>query len=245
MIGYIILSLFVIILSWTTFNLTRKVERLETWIEEYAQRVIDTQKTLKEIDNKGNFEADDEVTIYVHLSSFYDAFYDIGVNNLTPEYVQDTSIDSENEFDIATETPTVFETQYNQVQPKSGDVFVLTEYGKGRPGNRSGKQWEGTEILDEDIAKTNPLGGHYVWIIKGKRFDYSFEPGLSAENGSQQVFDNAYNGILSGGTQTSSSGKKYNEQDAANNPLLSINDVSREIIFDMPNNDNTNVYGTY
>ena len=195
--------------------------------------------------SKFGFEADDEVTIYVHLSSFYDAFYDIGVNNLSPEYVQETSIDSENEFDIATETPTVFETQYNQVQPKSGDVFVLTEYGKGRPGNRSGKQFEVTEILDEDIAKTNPLGGHYVWIIKGKRFDYSFEPGLSAENGSQQVFDNAYNGILSGGTQPPSPGKKYNEQDAANKPLLSINDVSREIIFDMPKNDNTDVYGTY
>ena len=63
MIGYIILSLFVIILSWTTFNLTRKVERLETWIESYAQRVIDTQDTLKEIDDKGSFEADDEIGV--------------------------------------------------------------------------------------------------------------------------------------------------------------------------------------
>jgi len=63
MIGYIILSLFIIILSWTTFNLTRKVERLETWIEDYAQRVISTQETLKIIDDKGNFEADDEVGV--------------------------------------------------------------------------------------------------------------------------------------------------------------------------------------
>ena len=63
MIGYIILSLFVIILSWTTFNLTRKVERLETWIEDYAQRVINTQETLKVIDQKGDFEADDEVGV--------------------------------------------------------------------------------------------------------------------------------------------------------------------------------------
>ena len=63
MIGYIILSLFVIILSWTTFNLTRKVERLETWIEDYAQRIISTQETLKIIDDKGNFEADDEVGV--------------------------------------------------------------------------------------------------------------------------------------------------------------------------------------
>ena len=63
MIGYIILSLFVITLGWTTFNLTRKVERLESWVEDYAQRVIRTQQTLKEIDNRGNFEADDEVGV--------------------------------------------------------------------------------------------------------------------------------------------------------------------------------------
>ena len=63
MIGYIILSLFVITLGWTTFNLTRKVERLETWVENYAQRIISTQETLKIIDDKGNFEADDEVGV--------------------------------------------------------------------------------------------------------------------------------------------------------------------------------------
>jgi molybdenum-dependent DNA-binding transcriptional regulator ModE len=63
MILEIILGLFVITLGWTTFNLTRKVERLETWIESYAQRVIDTQDTLKEIDDKGSFEADDEIGV--------------------------------------------------------------------------------------------------------------------------------------------------------------------------------------
>ena len=63
MIGYIILSLFVITLGWTTFNLTRKAERLETWIEDYAQRVQDTQQVLDELDNKGTFEADDEIGV--------------------------------------------------------------------------------------------------------------------------------------------------------------------------------------
>ena len=63
MILEIILGLLVITLGWTTFNLTRKVERLETWIESYAQRVIDTQETLKEIDDKGSFEADDEIGV--------------------------------------------------------------------------------------------------------------------------------------------------------------------------------------
>jgi len=63
MIGYIILSLIVITLGWTTFNLTKKVERLETWIEGYVNRINETQSTLNEIDAKGNFEADDEVGV--------------------------------------------------------------------------------------------------------------------------------------------------------------------------------------
>ena len=63
MIGYILLSLVIITLGWTTFNLTRKVERLETWIEDYAQRIQDTQQVLKEIDSKGTFEADDEIGV--------------------------------------------------------------------------------------------------------------------------------------------------------------------------------------
>ena len=67
MIGYILLSLVIITLGWTTFNLTRKVERLETWIENYAQRIQDTQDVLKEIDSKGSFEADDEIGVVFTL----------------------------------------------------------------------------------------------------------------------------------------------------------------------------------
>ena len=63
MIGYIILSLIVMTLGWTTFNLIRKVERLETWIEGYVDRINETQSTLKEIDDKGTFEADDEIGV--------------------------------------------------------------------------------------------------------------------------------------------------------------------------------------
>jgi len=64
MIYFLILFiLLTLVESYVIFNLTRKVERLETWIEDYAQRIIDTQATLKQIDDKGNFEADDEVGI--------------------------------------------------------------------------------------------------------------------------------------------------------------------------------------
>ena len=63
MILEIVLGLIIIMFSWTTFNLTRKVERLETWVEDYAQRIQDTQQVLKEIDSKGTFEADDEIGV--------------------------------------------------------------------------------------------------------------------------------------------------------------------------------------
>ena len=63
MIGYILLSMIVVMLGWTTFNLTRKTERLESWIEDYAQRIQDTKQVLDELDNKGTFQADDEIGV--------------------------------------------------------------------------------------------------------------------------------------------------------------------------------------
>ena len=81
MIGYILLSIIIIILGWTTFNLTRKVERLETWIEDYAQRIQDTQQVLKEIDSKGTFEADDEIGVI--FSSIKEAVDEL--NEITEE----------------------------------------------------------------------------------------------------------------------------------------------------------------
>ena len=63
MIVEIILGCLSITFAYTSFNLFRKVERLETWIEGYVERINETQSTLKEIDEKGNFEADDEIGV--------------------------------------------------------------------------------------------------------------------------------------------------------------------------------------
>jgi hypothetical protein len=81
-------------------------------------------------------------------------------------------------------------------EPKSGDVFKLTEYGLDRPGDRDGKLFEITERVDEDNSTMNPLMGHYVWQIKAKRADYTFEQGLSAEKKSDQVTDGSFAGRL-------------------------------------------------
>ena len=63
MIGYILLVLVVLVEGYVIWNLTEKTERLEDWIEEYAERIIKTQETLNQVDDKGNFEADDEVGV--------------------------------------------------------------------------------------------------------------------------------------------------------------------------------------
>lgn len=87
-------------------------------------------------------------------------------------------------------------------EPKSGDLFKMTEYGNDRPGGRAGNFYEITQRLDQDIAQINPLAGHYVWLIKAKRFEYSFEPGLSGgETVNAQVYDDTLAAGVSGATK--------------------------------------------
>jgi len=165
------------------------------------------------------FESDDDITAYVHISSFYDTFYTLS---------------------------SVYNNQYGLIEPKAGDIFQLSEYGDDRPGNRQAKYFEITEKLDQDISQMNQLGGHYVFLIKAKRLDYSFEPNIpfnsSSNNlsavGNDQVYESNFAGILSGGSNPASQDKKsnYNEYD--------INTVSKEDVFDM-NQNNDDVYGDY
>ena len=66
-----ILSVLVVILGFTTFNLMRKNEKQEDILSEYLNyldnlsRTIEiSEKKLKEIDNKGTFSSDDEVGFF-------------------------------------------------------------------------------------------------------------------------------------------------------------------------------------
>ncbi len=61
MIVEIILGLFVLIEGYVIWNLFRKTELLETWVETFTRRIQRVQDDLKEIDSTGHFEADDEV----------------------------------------------------------------------------------------------------------------------------------------------------------------------------------------
>ena len=50
-----------IIESYVVWNLLNKVELLETWVEDFSDRVAGTWEEIKTIDSTGHFESDDEV----------------------------------------------------------------------------------------------------------------------------------------------------------------------------------------
>ena len=61
MIIEIILGLLVLAEGYVIWNLTRKTELLETWVENFSDRITQVQRELKDIDSTGHFESDDEI----------------------------------------------------------------------------------------------------------------------------------------------------------------------------------------
>ena len=71
----VVLGLLVLIEGYVIWNLTRKTELLETWIENFSDRVSQVQSDLNDIDSTGHFESDDEI------GSIFDSIKDI-INDL-------------------------------------------------------------------------------------------------------------------------------------------------------------------
>ena len=121
-------------------------------------------------------------------------------------------------------------------EPKAGDVFNMVEYGMDRPGGRGGNNYEITQRLDQDIAQINPLAGHYVWMIKAKRFEYSFEPNIPDEKVNNQVFEDK-TVTTSDGLPVSGASKTYS---------YNVDAAQRTNVFDYTQtNGNDSVYGGY
>jgi hypothetical protein len=159
--------------------------------------------------SKFGFASDDELTGYLHINTF-----------------------------TTTMSSLVDYASFNQViEPKSGDVIELTALGCDRPNGRGSKWFEITERVDQDIAALNPLLGHYVYRVRAKRYEHSFEPGLSGERENQQVYESSVSGIISSTTSSvsASEAKSYN---------FDINIESKKTVADMSVN-NTDIYGSY
>ena len=71
----VVLGLLVLAEGYVIWNLTRKTELLETWIEDFSDRIAQVQQELSDIDSTGHFESDDEI------GSIFDSIKDI-INDL-------------------------------------------------------------------------------------------------------------------------------------------------------------------
>ena len=79
-----VLGLLVLAEGYVIWNLTRKTELLETWIENFSDKVSQVQDDLTAIDSTGHFESDDEV------GTIFDSIKDI-INDLN-DFVEKESI---------------------------------------------------------------------------------------------------------------------------------------------------------
>lgn len=61
MIIEILLGLFVLVEGYIIWNLLKKTELLESWTENFTDRVNQVQNELNDIDDRGHFESDDEI----------------------------------------------------------------------------------------------------------------------------------------------------------------------------------------
>ena len=61
MIIEVVLGLLVLVEGYVIWNLTRKTELLETWVENFSDKISRVQQELSDIDSTGHFESDDEI----------------------------------------------------------------------------------------------------------------------------------------------------------------------------------------
>jgi hypothetical protein len=126
-------------------------------------------------------------------------------------------------------------------EPKAGDLIELKEYGGfgDRPGGRGAPVYEITERDDQALNQSgNALMGHYIWVIKCKRWEYSYEPGTKAEPLNTQISDGANSGEygrLEGGDNPPEITKPYTPSPT--------DEASK--IFDYTQNDYSAPYGNY
>jgi len=180
--------------------------------------------------SKFGFDPGDEFTGYVHIDTFSDVLsantYYVPTNQgLLSSALSGSGFDSS------------VISELSSIEPKAGDLVQVTPLGCDRPGQRGAKVYEITEKMDEDVSALNPVLGHYVFRIRAKRFDFSFQAEAPRERVDSNIFENSFSGTLS----TQLSGDEVSRDKGY---TWDIDDESKETVFDMSTN-NTDIYGDY
>lgn len=186
--------------------------------QEYADPIeivglVELQENAVSLSKYG-FVTDDSITLYLHIQTYTDTFEPLGIYQ---------------------------EVNQKYIAPKAGDIFELYEFGKTRPLGLGGKKFIVTERTDQDVGiNINQLAGHYVWVVKAKRYDPSYEPNVDEEPESYQIFDEDYTGRIVDNVELKeqpSEQKQYNYSVEEEN-TRNVFDYIKQLI-------DTSVYGTY
>jgi len=96
-IEIVVLGLVVLIEGYIIWNLTRKTELLETWIENFGDKVSQVQSDLNDIDSTGHFESDDEIgSIFDSIKDIISDLNDFTESEEISEQDRNTSKEKEN-----------------------------------------------------------------------------------------------------------------------------------------------------
>jgi len=196
-----------------------------------------------------------EVTYYTHGYSLSSHFYLYGEDPTTPflsagPVIMLTDITNDaimlSKFGIMADcdmTCILHLSSFQEVfgtyrEPKAGDLIEMAEYGGfgDRPGGRGAPVYEITERDDQNLQfNANQLMGHYVWVIKCKRWEYSSEPGAPREPLNIQFNDDEEYGREAGGANPEELVQPYEQS----------NDKTAECIIDENATDRSEIYGYY
>ena len=196
-----------------------------------------------------------EVTYYTHGYSLSSHFYLYGEDPTTPflsagPVIMLTDITNDaimlSKFGIMADcdmTCILHLSSFQEVfgtyrEPKAGDLIEMAEYGGfgDRPGGRGAPVYEITERDDQNLQfNANQLMGHYVWVIKCKRWEYSSEPGAPREPLNIQFNDDEEYGREAGGANPEELVQPYEQS----------NDKTAEYIVDENATDRSEIYGYY
>jgi hypothetical protein len=196
-----------------------------------------------------------EITYYTHGYSLSSHFYLYGEDPTTPflsagPVVMLTDITNDaimlSKFGIMADcdmTCILHLSSFQEVfgtyrEPKAGDLIEMAEYGGfgDRPGGRGAPVYEITERDDQNLQfNANQLMGHYVWVIKCKRWEYSSEPGAPNEPLNIQFNDDEEYGREAGGVNPEELVQPYPQS----------NDKTAECIIDENATDRSEIYGYY
>lgn len=155
------------------------------------------------------FASDDAITAYVSIETFESTFSTLSTYSHTNQ----------------------------PIRPKPGDLIEMVTLGCDRPTGRGAKIYEITEEVDQDVGEINPIMGHYVYRLRGKRYEPSFEVNAPQEKGNDQVYESEFAGQYESSItgELSSNPKSYD---------FDVNKESKDKIFDM-NKNNTDIYGYF